>query len=222
MSEEDVAKIMEANKLENRTVGATAEKRFRASNEALSRDQVRKLLEGCTNPREQLMLKMGVYTGCRVNELVHLKLEKVDYAQDCITVWDDKKSHWAWKRNATTGKMERERKLDEGRWRKIAIPKALMVELKAWIEANPTGTDQVWNLSWVTWNRAIKKWSMQLLGINKSWHVLRHTFVSLHSGAGTPLSFVKQQTGDTANTLLKVYDNPSPDMIREQAEKRLF
>jgi integrase len=197
------------------------EKRYRTSNDALSREQVRTLLNGIYVARDKMMITLGIFSGCRVNELTHLRLDKIDWAQDSIIVWDDKKNQWSWKRNEQ-GKKVRDIKLTEGRWRKIAIPHDVMLQLKAYIDQNPSKTEYVWNLSWVTWNRIIHTWSLRLLKINKSWHSLRHTFITLHQTAGSPIGFVKAQTGDTAATLLRVYDNPSPDMIRENAEKRLF
>lgn len=196
--------------------------RLRASNDALSREQVRTLLAGIDRQPDYIMIKMGIYTGCRINELVHLRLDKIDFAQDFIQVWDDKKHQYTWKRDAVTGKKVRDQKLSEGRWRKIQLPHDLMQELKAYIKQYPSKTEQVWNLSWVTWERIIHRWTIQMLGVNKSWHALRHTFITLHQTAGSPIGFVKVQTGDTAATILRVYDNPSPDAIRENVERKLF
>ena len=71
--------------------------RKRTSNDALTRKQVRILLDGINEERDKIMVAIGIYSGCRVNELATLRLDKIDWAQGYINVWDDKKNQWSWK-----------------------------------------------------------------------------------------------------------------------------
>jgi integrase len=196
--------------------------RKRTSNEAFTKDQVRRLLENITIPRDKIMIEVGIYSGTRVNELRTLRYDKVDFVHNTITVWDDKKNQWSWKLDKNTGRKVRDQKLSEGKWRKIKMPAWVMLNLKVYISKYPTQTDYVWQIGWITFERVIQKWTSKILHTKRSWHTLRHTYVSLHSAIKTPISVMKVQTGDTAATLLKVYDNPSPDMIEEAAESKLI
>jgi integrase len=196
--------------------------RKRTPNDALTKVQVKALLEGITIPRDKLMIQMGIYSGCRVNELRWVRYDKLDFVQNTITVFDDKKNQWTWKIDTQTGRKVRDKKLTEGRWRKINLPGWLMVELQAYIKTHPTKTEFVWNISWGQFERVIQKWTSKVLHIKRSWHTLRHTYVSLHARIKTPMSVLRAQTGDTAATLQKVYEQADPDTIREAAEANLL
>ena len=97
-----------------------------------------------------------------------------------------------------------------------------MAQLKIYIQKYPSENESVWNLNWVSWERVIQKWTIRLLKRKCSWHTLRHTFVSLHANARSPIGFLKAQTGDSAATILRVYENPTPDVIEEHAEKAII
>ena len=57
----------------------------------------------------------------------------------------------------------------------------------------------------------------------KSWHAIRHTYISLSRELGVPMEIVIQNTGDTAATILKYYSKPSPEFIRKTIqEKQMF
>ena len=73
------------------------QKRIRSSNYAFTKQQVRTLLDGINNKRDHLMINLGIYSGCRVGEIENLRLNKCDFAQNFITVWDNKKNKWKYK-----------------------------------------------------------------------------------------------------------------------------
>ncbi len=197
------------------------QKRNRFDNDALSQAQIRKLMEGITKERDRIMILMGFNSGCRVNEIATLRYDKIDFAQNTVTVWDDKHNQWSWKLNKKTGKKVRDQKLNEGKWRKIRMPSIIMQDLKIYIKKYPTKTEYVWTLSWVTWERVLHKWTDRNLGFKKSWHALRHTYMTLSRENGASMEYVMKQTGDTAATILKVYSKITPDALERQAEKPL-
>ena len=219
------------------------QKRKRSSNYAFTKQQIRTLLDGINNPRDHLMINIGIHSGCRVGEIENLRLDKCDFIENQIVVWDNKHNKWSYlmQLNPKTGKRMRDKKVSEGRWRTIAMPARVMKELKAYIEKNPTQITKVrhdnyhmpdggeeanaryvWALTRPTWERVIKKWSLILLGAPRSWHTLRHTYMTLHLESKSSLQFVMQQTGDTAATVLNTYAQVSPDERRKQAEKDLL
>ena len=218
--------------------------RIRNSNDALTKEQVKQLLASVDNVRDQIMIKMGIYSGCRINELRNLRIDKIDWINSTIIVWDNKHNKWAYKKelNTSTGKRIKDYKTSEGKWRVVAIPQWLMKELKSYIEDNPSSTtsdvrlDQygqpdggaggktyyVWPFYYITWERALQKWTSRVLHTKKSWHCLRHTYMSLHRESGSPIEYVMKQTGDSGQTIYNVYSQVSPDGLKKHTEKDLL
>ena len=51
-------------------------------------------------------------------------------------------------------------------------------------------------------------------------HWCRHTFIRLSDDAGRNIKVVQQNTGDTVETLLKWYREPTPMKIRKDLEEK--
>ena len=66
--------------------------------------------------------------------------------------------------------------------------------------------------------RKIEYWTKKILGKTKSWHAVRHTYISLSRELELPMEVVMANTGDTAATILKYYSRPSGEYMRQSVE----
>jgi hypothetical protein len=71
-----------------------------------------------------------------------------------------------------------------------------------------------------TIERKIQIWTEKALGKKKSWHAIRHTYISLSRELGITMETVMQNTGDAAVAVLKYYSKPSPEFIRRTVNER--
>jgi integrase len=191
-------------------------------NTPLTSEEAKRLIKGITDPKARMLITLGIFMGCRVNEMASLRTDKIDYNRNIITVWDDKHNQYRGSKKAGTRV-----KIAEGRWRAIKIPQEVMRKLAKYQKRHlRTGTylwvDDYTAHSYKILERAIQKWSKLILGRQISWHCLRHTMMTLSREAGKSLEFVISQTGDTPAMILKVYSKITPSRLEEEAEKPIL
>jgi integrase len=169
----------------------------------LTRDEIQRLLVRIDNKRDKLLVQLGLVLGCRVSEVVNIRLKNV--LPDRIILWDEKKNVF------------REAVVDNDT--KMLIDEYLRTEWKP----KPHRPHQVFYFSCKSANRIIKRWFAEA-GIPKEkghWHTLRHTYCVQSLESGMPLNYICEQTGDSPATVIKVYGKPSIDarlkMIDEKA-----
>ena len=169
----------------------------------LTFDEVVKLLVCIDNKRDILLIQLGLVLGCRVSEVVNMKLKNI--LTDRIILWDEKKNKF------------RECVIDPET--KTMLDDYIATEWKP----KPHHAHRLFYFSCKTANRIVKHW-FKAAGIpaeKAHWHTLRHTYCVQSLDAGVPLNHVCEQTGDSPLTVIKIYSRPSIDdrlkMIRKKS-----
>jgi integrase/recombinase XerC/integrase/recombinase XerD len=167
----------------------------------LTQDEIERLLVSIDNKRDRLLIQLGLIMGCRVSEIVSIRTKSIH--PDRIQLWDEKKD----------------------RYRDVVIDsktKALLDDyLSSEWKAKPHHRHQLFYFTSKTANRILKRWcdAARIPPEKAHWHTLRHTYVVQSLDAGVPLNYIVEQTGDSPNTIIKIYGRPSIDSRREMVKK---
>ncbi len=78
------------------------------------------------------------------------------------------------------------------------------------------------DMSSKTVERTIQKWTGRILSKLKSWHCVRHTYITLSFESNIPISIVIENAGDKPATILQYYTKLSPSFIKEQINTKLL
>ena len=176
--------------------------RNRTPNDPLTSEEANLLLKSIDNTPDYALVLTGLYTGMRISEISSLEEISIVEKEKRIHIWDEKKD----------------------RYRDVYVPQEVISVLRRHINALTRGKDpRIFPYSHKTIERKIQMWTEKSLGKRKSWHAIRHTYISLSRELGIPMEIVIQNTGDTAATILKYYSRPSPEFIRQTVEeKKIF
>ena len=176
--------------------------RNRTPNDPLTLEEANLLLRSIDNVPDHALILTGLYTGMRISEISSLEEISINEGEGRIHIWDEKKD----------------------RYRDVYVPGEVISVLKRHINAMTRGKDpRLFPYSHKTIERKIQIWTEKALGKKKSWHAIRHTYISLSREIGIPMEIVMQNTGDAAATILKYYSKPSPEFIRRTVnEKKIF
>ncbi len=186
--------------------------RNRNSNDALTKDQVKRILAAIDNERDRLIIELGLYTGCRVNELVTLSPNNINIGAGTIRVWDKKKDT----RNGNPRPDKKYRTID-------VDPPALLEEILLYQEkCKGKKRDSVLGRNYKTYERTIQKYSKQALGFKRSWHCLRHTYASQSLNNGRSIEYVARQMGDSEEMVARVYHQLSPEQIVKERAINIY
>lgn len=169
--------------------------RNRLSNQPLSEEELKKLIESITEPRDHALILLGANSGMRVSEAVHVEKIGIQEAEGQITIWDEKKN----------------------RYRNVRLPAAtISTLLRYWATLQ---TSRLFDFTEKTAENIIQEWTLKVLGKKKSWHCLRHTYVTLSAMKNTPVPVVAENTGDSPTTLYRVYTNLPPQVVKRIVEE---
>lgn len=172
--------------------------RNRLSNDSLSEEEVKKLLESVTKARDHALLLLGFNSGMRVSEAVSLDRQAVNEQEGFVTIWDEKKN----------------------KFRKVYLPQATINALLRFWESTPKEkrSNKFFDFSMKTAENIIQFWTWKVLGKKKSWHCVRHTYVTISSLKQTPIPVVCANTGDSPVTILRHYTNLSSLVLKKFVE----
>ena len=189
-------------KNESPKMNANKTPRNRTSNDPLTLEESNLLLKSIDNVPDHALILTGLYTGMRISEISSLEEISINEGEGRIHIWDEKKD----------------------RYRDVYVPGEVISVLKRHINAMTRGKDpRLFPYSHKTIERKIQIWTEKALGKKKSWHAIRHTYISLSRELGIPMEIVMQNTGDAAATILKYYSKPSPEFIRRTvSERKIF
>lgn len=169
--------------------------RKRTPNEALTDEQVKKLLDGCTDLTDRTLLVLGFNTGMRVSEITNIEISLIDWEGEFFTVYDKKKR----------------------RFRKVYPGKTAMSALKIYINERNIKGPKIFDFSEKTTERKFQSLTEKILGDKRSWHTVRHTYVTECARKKIDLKIITTNTGDSVATIQKTYNNPSPQDMRENS-----
>jgi len=165
----------------------------------LTTDEVERVLVCTTDPTDKLLIQMGLSLGCRVSEIVNIKLINIDGR--VIQIYDEKKDE------------PRQCVIDSD------TQAVLDVYLKEhYVHRRGVRKDMalLFDFSEKTANRKIKA-AFARAKVSKDvpwrWHSVRHTYVRrvLDQMQDRGIQFICEQTGDTPQTILTYYGVPSID-----------
>ena len=175
----------------------TGKTRVRHSNDPLKKDEVEALLNGIDNIQDHTFLVLGFYSGMRISEIISIEEISLNEPEGRIHIWDEKKNIY----------------------RDVYVPPIVFSILRRYINSLTSRKDpRLFPFSKKTAERKIEYWTQKILGKTKSWHSVRHTYISLSRELELPMEIVMSNTGDTAATILKYYSRPSPEYMRKSVE----
>ena len=175
----------------------TGQTRNRYSNDPLKKDEVEVLLNGVDNIQDHTFLVLGFYSGMRISEIISIEDISLNEGEGRIHIWDEKKNLY----------------------RDVYVPDIIFSILKRYINSMTSRKDpRLFQFSKKTAERKIEYWTKKILGKTKSWHAVRHTYISLSRELELPMEVVMSNTGDTAATILKYYSRPSSEYMRQSVE----
>lgn len=179
----------------------TSKPRNRYNNDPLTKQEVEQLLGKVDNLRDYTLLLLGFYSGVRVGELC-FDYNSIIWEECYVSIWDEKKD----------------------RYRKIHLPESVLNSLRRyWNEREDRKSPKFFDISSKTVERIIQYWTRQVLHKPKSWHCVRHTYITLSFESSIPISIVIENTGDRPATILQYYTKLSPNFIKgEINQKPLF
>ena len=180
-------------------VNKTGKTRARFSNDPLTREEVEFLLSKVDNIMDHTLMVLGFYTGMRISEIISIEDISLNEPEGRIHIWDEKKNLY----------------------RDVYVPTPVFSVLKRYLNSLKDRKDpRIFPFSKKTAERKIEAWTKSALGKTKSWHSVRHTYISLSRELELPMEVVIANTGDTPATILKYYSKPSPEFVRRIIEER--
>lgn len=159
----------------------------------LTESEAKRLLEGAASDlRDETVIRLLLYGGFRVGELVRLEVENFDFDERTIRV--------------TSGKGDKDRL--------VVVPPHVMEAVRAWLTQRPkTANDYLFpgkggktHLSEATIQRAVSK-AAKAAGIDKKVtpHTLRHTLATTLLRRGGDIRFIQRILGHSSIATTQVY-----------------
>lgn len=169
----------------------------------LTINEVGRLLKVIDNAEDMMLIKFGLETGCRVSEAVGVLIENIDFENQIIKIWDEKKN----------------------KEREIIAPKSMLQMIKTVLAKRINSGSRLFDFTYKTANRKVKKWCLRagIPGEKAHWHTLRHSYIVLSRLAKRDFKVVQQNTGDSEVTLLRIYSELTPEeRIKETEDKPII
>ena len=101
------------------------------------------------------------------------------------------------------------------------MPEQVLNSLRRyWNERADKKSPKFFDISSKTPERTIQRWTRQALNKPKSWHCVRHTYITLSFESSIPISIVIENTGDKPATILQYYTKLGPNFIKNEINQR--
>jgi integrase len=176
----------------------------------LTTDEAEEVVVRTSDPTDKLLLQVGLSMGCRVSEVLSIRLHSIK--GQLIDIWDEKK--------------------DEPRTCVVDVDtaEAIKMYLQEHYKSLPSVRKEfrcLFNFSAKTVNRKVKRaFSRAEVPdvVPYRWHTLRHTYIRrlLDALEDRGIQFVCLQTGDTPETILGYYALPTVEDRLEVANQVLI
>ena len=185
---------------------------IRNPNLPLTAKQIQILLNGIDILEDKTLIQIGLDIGPRVSEVSiseskekgkklartpGILISNIEFDAGIIRIWDEKK-------NCNRNTMP---------------SKATMALIRMYLNERKINDPRLFRFSAKTAERKIQYWTKRLLGITRSWHSLRVTYVSRCAEVGQNIIIAQENTGDSIRTLLKYYTKLSPETRRRMTEE---
>ena len=182
------------------TAGIKRPKKEKKIPAVLSKEEIKKLFSALSNKKSRLMISLIYACGFRVSELIHLKLNDLDFAE----------------------KIGQARQAKGKKDRIFNIPEFLFEDLKKQAEkqkaeekeflfSGPNGPLSSRNLQKIVKNAAWKA------GIDKkvSCHTLRHSFATHLLESGTDIRMIQELLGHSSISTTEIYTHISTEGLKK-------
>ena len=151
----------------------TGKTRQRFSNDPLKREEVETLLNSIDNIQDHAFFVLGFYSGMRISEIISIEDISLNEGEGRIHIWDEKKNLY----------------------RDVYVPVIVFSVLKRYINSMKNRKDpRLFPFSKKTAERKIESWTTKILAKTKSWHSVRHTYISLSRELELPMEIVISNT----------------------------
>jgi site-specific recombinase XerD len=178
-------------------------RRGRPLPKTLAQDQVQQLLAQIQHPMDKALFWLMLRCGLRVSEVVHLRMDDIDWTQHAIRI--------------VQGKGRKDRR--------VSISPDAVTTLQTCLTLRPTnavGTSVFWNqkcpqrpLSIAAVQKKMERYA-QAAGMKTSCHALRHTFASNLLEHGTELVTVKEFLGHASIASSERYARVSNQKVKQE------
>jgi integrase/recombinase XerD len=166
----------------------------------LTKDEIRALFEKTRFGRNRLMLQFMYGSGCRVSEVVNLKVEDLNMKEKIATI--------------RSGKGNKDRM--------IILSKEWIHGIKKYLDKKKIKSEFVFskkngkNITTDTVQRIVRK-SAKIAGINKhvTPHCLRHSYATHLLEAGTNIRYIQSLLGHSSLNTTQVYTNVASEQLKK-------
>lgn len=170
----------------------------------INEEEFQRIVDNIDNLVVKAVVYTMFYTGCRIGELIKLKVDDVDLAKNCINIRKPK------------GHNQSSRVIPINYKLKNILEEYLPIRLGGETEDSFFVLKRSGRISEGTVNMAIKK-AGKKAGINKPLtnHILRHTFASLLVEKGIDLKRIQALLGHSNLEITSIYLHSNPMRLRE-------
>jgi integrase len=149
----------------------------------------------CRDLLDRTALILGFNSGMRVSEITHIDVGMIDFENERIKIWDEKKD----------------------RYRVVYPGKVAMSMISLYMKEKNIKGPRLFDLNEKTLERHFQKLTSSALNDKRSWHTVRHTYITICSRRRIDHKIIMENTGDSLQTIMRVYNNPSPEDMRINA-----
>lgn len=171
---------------------------------SLTEEEFQTLVDNIGNPVLKCVVYTMYYTGCRINELVELTMNDVDFGRNIITIRKPK------------GHRHKSRIIPINHKLKHLLLEYLSIRLGGKTEDSFFVLKRSGRISGSTVNQAIKEATQKAeLDRNITNHIIRHTFASLLAEKGIDLKRIQTLLGHSNLDITNIYLHANPRKLRE-------
>jgi integrase len=178
--------------------------RYKTGEKALSREEYTKLIAVIDDSQDELMIRLGVATGIRREDLCNIEITNINLRDQVLTFYESKKK----------------------RIKQIDLPDEVCVLIKKFFNGMEKKTlDKRVKLFSYTGRTAYNRFNhwCVVAGINeRPIHALRATCIKFAHNAGWSDNEIAKLTGDNIATIREHYMVPSVDEMKQVTQRRAF
>lgn len=189
--------------------------RYKTGQKALTREEYQKLITVITDIQDELMIKFGIDTMLRREDLCNIECDNIDIKNCKLRFHEAKKDHT----NKKTG-------IKTEKWRTIDLSPEICVLIQKFYNTMDKSElkkrKYLFNYVGRTAYRHFNRWCV-IAGIDeRPIHALRGTGIKFAHNAGWTDEEISDITGDKISTIQEHYMTPSVDEMRQAKQKKAF